>query len=521
MSKRGIVAPASHPLKLAVTRHKARLNAELTKARLRRGFASVEALRDHITTSPGKENFNLGDADAGTETACGKDHVTWVHPRWVRVNTIRSSLEAQLATTFADYAQVESIEKLLTETSYPRRTKVLHVDRHIPNLLALPAAADLSATPAYRKGEIILQDKASCFPAYLLDPGRHEGDIIDACAAPGNKTTHIAALLPRSVTTSEKPRIIACEKDKSRAVTLQKMADWAGAQGLIKVKAGQDFLRLKPEDPAYKNVGALLLDPSCSGSGIVGRDDMPRVILPSAEFGIDNTKNKNKRKRSTTKITAKPMPEPLEEEIPVQGNDSGKLQVRLRALSTFQLKLIKHAFRFPSARKITYSTCSIHADENEHVVIEALTCTEAKDRGWRIFRRAEQVIGLREWGLRGDRQACARFLEGKTEAIDDIAEGCIRCEKGTQEGTMGFFVAGFVRDGIVRPDSHVGASDMSEIWGDEDGMLTRHDTADQSHSEWRGFDDEDNLSSEPRHLVEARPSYGGKDSRKKKSKRII
>jgi putative methyltransferase len=50
---------------------------------------------------------------------------------------------------------------------------------------------------AYQSGKIILQDKASCFPATVLAQDIHEphGDFIDATAAPGNKTTHLSALL--------------------------------------------------------------------------------------------------------------------------------------------------------------------------------------------------------------------------------------------------------------------------------------------------------------------------------------
>lgn len=48
----------------------------------------------------------------------------------------------------------------------------------------------------YKTGKIILQDKASCFPAIVLAPPSSEHTVvIDATAAPGNKTSHLSALM--------------------------------------------------------------------------------------------------------------------------------------------------------------------------------------------------------------------------------------------------------------------------------------------------------------------------------------
>lgn len=250
----------------------------------------------------------------------------------------------------------------------------------------------------------------------------------------------------------------------------------AGAGKMVQVKAGQDFLALKPGAEEWGDVGGILLDPSCSGSGIVGRDEVGvgrKVVLPSDPRGGDkvaeNGDGVKGRKRKRGDREAHKKVEGNEEKKEVEDEDEKvmedeevdalnttqvegeKLKERLRALSSFQLKLLTHAFRFTGARRITYSTCSVHKEENEDVVVKALLSDVARERGWRIMRREEQVEGMRDWERRGDQKACEEILAavgGESSAPDAkvVAEACIRCAKGTDEGTMGFFVAGFVRD---------------------------------------------------------------------------
>lgn len=325
------------------------------------------------------------------------------------MNTIKSSLRSQLEGTFKGYEKVESIGEILTARG---SKKIYYEDPNIPNLLALPSRIDLSKTPAYTKGEIIFQDKASCFPAYLLGLEEGDGDVIDGCAAPGNKTTHAAAIVSQQNPGGER-KVIAFERDKGRTEILKKMVKLAGADQIVTVKGSSDFIAAKPNSPDYVNVGAILLDPSCSGTGIVGRDDAIRLHLPSASAESQkpplSSKNK-KRKRGADDKPAAAAAEPKQEltldldettaeEVPLDAAD--KLSDRLSALSTFQLHILTHAMRFAHARKITYSTCSIHFEENEGVVFQALATAVAKERGWRVLRRDEQVEGLKTWERRG------------------------------------------------------------------------------------------------------------------------
>jgi 25S rRNA (cytosine2278-C5)-methyltransferase len=343
-------------------------------------------------------------------------------------------------------------------------------------LIALPPKSDFSGSQAYKSGEIIFQDKASCFPAYLLDIDPNDGDIIDACAAPGNKTTHLAALSSSTPNASYKRKVLAFERDRQRTKTLRKMVSAAGADGTVSIVGATDFLQAKPTDSLYKHVTAILLDPSCSGSGIVGRDDEPTLYLPTVNATTqhpNNTKSK-KRKRGQVEKEEKLHPE-LEEEALTPSSEKD-LIARLDALSKFQLSILQHAMTFPGARKIVYSTCSVHHQENERVVINALQSQVAMDGGWRLLSRTEQVDGLRRWNTRGDKTSCDQVLAripGDSETLDAnfIADSCIRCEKGTATGTMGFFVAGFTRD---KPPETTAPADIEEYHGSE---------------EWNGFSD--------------------------------
>lgn len=276
LSKKGIALPQKHGLSATVTRHKARLSAELTKTRLRKGFATVDALRAHVNEAATKE-------EDGSES--------YAHPRWIRINTLRTTLEEQLSTTFADLDRVSSVKGVSNRSS-----KALYVDEHIPNLIAVSPSVSFNSSKPYKEGKLIFQDKASCFPAYLLNPGNEDGDIIDACAAPGNKTTHLAAILRSQK--YEEARVIACEKDSFRSKTLQKMTKLADPEGVIEVKIEQNFLKLGPTSKEFSNVTGLVLDPSCSGSGIVGRDEGGIVVhLRSTTATTSEPTSKNSRKQ--------------------------------------------------------------------------------------------------------------------------------------------------------------------------------------------------------------------------------
>ncbi|KAF8969257.1 S-adenosyl-L-methionine-dependent methyltransferase [Flammula alnicola] len=329
---RGIQA-GDGPLKQAILRHKTRLHGEFQKIKIKRGATSNEQL-----------------AHNGDERAA-------LIPRYVRVNTVTGTLE-------------EAIDHL----------KGFSKDMHVPNLLLFSPNTTFQDDPLYNSGKIILQDKASCFPALVLSPpATDESVVIDATAAPGNKTSHLSALM------NNKGKLYAFERDRKRFSTLRMMLSKAGCSNVLPINT--DFLTIDPNDAQFTSVTHILLDPSCSGSGIVNRLDH----LLEAETEDDSSKDDH----------------------------------RLEKLAAFQLM-------FPNVKKIVYSTCSIHATENERVVGNALDSEEAKSGS---FRLAPQNEVLPTWPRRG-------YPDELNSP--DHASSLVRCLPG-EDATNGFFVSCFIK----------------------------------------------------------------------------
>jgi putative methyltransferase len=291
-------------------------------------------------------------------------------PRYVRVNTLLSDLEKVVSSLKSQH-------------------KLLHVDAHVPDLLVLPPATSLHEHKLVKSGMVVLQDKSSCFSALCLIHGNNqllEGDYLDACAAPGNKTSHLAALIAQQSQTHGK--VFALDRSSTRCALLQRrMEQLVPPKHSSVVTQHLDFLKTDPCD--YSNVRGILLDPSCSGSGIFTSPDRQ-----------------------------------AEETDPS----------RMESLSNFQLVVLKHAMSFPHVQRIVYSTCSLHEQENEGVVLEALKANP----DWQLVAPA----CLEHWKRRG------HTVAGLTEKQ---AQCLIRADRGDE--TNGFFVAYFERKSTRRVET--------------------------------------------------------------------
>lgn len=251
--------------------------------------------------------------------------------KYLRINKLKSSLEhvvSQLKSI--GLSQVEYVKDKIKFKKFLNKFKTMAdnefmVDFHFPTDLIILKPSGLEKVKKIdliKSGKAILQDKASFMAVEALNPQKGN-KIIDACFAPGGKTSLIASKLKNS------GKIFAFDINKSR---------FNDARHLMKI---QGVTCCKPEVMDFSKVklrrlmkanniddfDSILLDPSCSGSGIKSRLDY----------------------------------KPTNEEAG-----------RLKKLQAFQVSLLKHALKARVSKNLVYCTCSTSVQENEEALKMAI-----------------------------------------------------------------------------------------------------------------------------------------------------
>jgi 16S rRNA (cytosine967-C5)-methyltransferase len=212
-------------------------------------------------------------------------------PLWIRVNKLHGDRETYRLRLAASLIDAETGE-------YPHS---LHFPEHHP----------IRGLPGYDEGDFAVQDHSSMLVAAALgvQPGMR---VLDLCAAPGGKTTHLAELM------DNRGVITACDTDPKRLETVTTLCHRLGIKGVRTVVLEENGeLPPGPFDAA-------LVDVPCSNTGVLGRRPEVRWRLKPTEF---------------------------------------EYLIRLQTRLLFQA-----IDRMKSGGLIVYSTCSIEPDENENVI---------------------------------------------------------------------------------------------------------------------------------------------------------
>ncbi len=169
--------------------------------------------------------------------------------------------------------------------------------------------------PIYQDGSVYLQSLSSMLPPLVLAP-RDGADVLDMCAAPGGKTSEMAALAPRA-------HITACEMKAPRADKLEYNLRKLGVHTANVMRV--DARRIDE----FFSFDQILLDAPCTGTGTYHIGD----------------------ERAQTRMTSHLL---------------ARVTKAQQALLDRALTVLK------PGGELVYATCSIMPEENERQVITAL-----------------------------------------------------------------------------------------------------------------------------------------------------
>jgi 16S rRNA (cytosine967-C5)-methyltransferase len=129
-----------------------------------------------------------------------------------------------------------------------------------PDGLALDDAGPIARSKAFREGWFTIQDEASMLVGHLLAPKPGE-TVADVCAAPGTKTTHLAALMENS------GKVVAIDPHSARLRLVARSAARLGVR-IVECHGG----RAEELSPTFKDrFDRVLVDAPCSNLGVLRR----------------------------------------------------------------------------------------------------------------------------------------------------------------------------------------------------------------------------------------------------------
>lgn len=203
---------------------------------------------------------------------------------------------------------------------------------------------EVSQDREYADGKFYIQNLSSILASVILDPKEGE-KILDMCAAPGSKTTHLAAL------TNNKSQIVANDSEISRISSLKNVVEQFGVENCkVLLSDGVDFGKKYPV-----TFDRVLLDAPCSGEGMI----YMRGSKPLRFWNIQ----------------------------------------RINRYTHIQKELVESAFlTLKHGGSMLYSTCTLEPEENEGVVTYLLEkYPNARLEEIKLHKDIQHSKGITKW----------------------------------------------------------------------------------------------------------------------------
>lgn len=230
------------------------------------GYNLVNAVLRKISDNP----VELPSDDTVEGASVAHSYPRWLVEMWWK----QLGPEAAVAVLKAGNQPAE-ISIRANTLRFPDRAPGVNTDPTLPDSRVIEGPIEPLKDPEWLAGNYVVMSRSSMRVAPALNPQPGER-VLDMCAAPGGKTTHLAALM------GAEGQIDALELHKARAEALVKTCKRTGAKNVNVILADALNADLKPG--SYDRV---LLDGPCSGLGtLASRPDLRWRMTPERIQGL-------------------------------------------------------------------------------------------------------------------------------------------------------------------------------------------------------------------------------------------
>lgn len=249
-------------------------------------------------------------------------------PMWLRVNRQHHSRDAWLALLQA-------------------QGKTAFIADDADDALRLDVPAAVSQLPGFDQGWVTVQDLSAQRCALFLEPQKGES-VLDLCAAPGGKTTHILEIAPEA-------QVMAVDLDTQRLKRVNENLQRLGMQAEV-VQGDGRYPELWCGDRQFDRI---LLDAPCSATGVIRRHPDIKWLRRDRDIAV---------------------------------------------LASVQREILDAIWpRLKRGGTLIYATCSILPEENQqqissflgrHTDAVAVSLAGAPEHGWQVFPQIDGGDGF-------------------------------------------------------------------------------------------------------------------------------
>jgi len=213
----------------------------------------------------------------------------WLTERWCdRMGLIQAESACRASSTVPSVTLRVNSHRL-TREEFLERLRQAGVAAHptavSPVGVVLEKGQDVTSLPGFSAGHFYVEDEAAQLIPLILDPQPGE-TVLDVCAAPGGKTTHLAELM------GDRGTIYAVDRKASRLDLLRKNCRRLGLQSVVPivgdVRTPSEWSRviehgsdLRDGSPLFDRI---LVDAPCSGVGVLRRHPEAKWPKDSSAF---------------------------------------------------------------------------------------------------------------------------------------------------------------------------------------------------------------------------------------------